>query len=83
MVDESQYSTRYYKLDCPEPDCAITFSTDGPDDRDDPVPDQTVACIIQSHEEHRVIRISPSDYEKLSVGPDVEDLPQLINGPDN
>jgi len=82
MADESQFSTRYYRLDCPEPDCAVTFSTDGPDDRSDPTPDQTVACIIQGHGNHQVSRISPTDFEKLSVDPDVEDLPQLIVAPE-
>ena len=78
MVDESQFSTRYYKVDCPAPDCVMTFSTDGPDDRSDPTSDQTVACIIQDHDDHPLIRISPNDFEKLSVDPDIEDLPPLM-----
>ena len=63
IEDHSHWSTRYYQIVCP--DIVMTMKTDGPDDRSDPREDFTMGCIIEEHDEHAVIRISPDDYEEL------------------
>jgi hypothetical protein len=68
--DKSHWSTRYYKMDCP--DIIMTMKIDGPDDRSDPNPDFKVECIVEEHVKHDVIRISPAEYEELTTDDDDE-----------
>jgi len=44
----------------------MTMKTDGADDRSDPGEGFTMGCLIKEHGEHRVVRISPDDYEELT-----------------
>ncbi|MEJ2886176.1 hypothetical protein [Actinomycetospora aeridis] len=72
--DESRWSSRYYRHDCPAfPDVKVTMKLDGPDDRRDP--DGTTECFISEHGLHGWLRISPAEWERLTADdePDDED----------
>lgn len=60
--DESQWSSRYYRVDCP--DLLYTMKIDGPDDRKDP-DNWSIRCLVKEHGDHPLFRISPSEYRQL------------------
>lgn len=68
--DESQWSSRYYKVDCP--DLLYTMKIDGADDRKDP-DNWFMTCILTEHDQHSVTRISPAEYRQLVNSDEWED----------
>jgi hypothetical protein len=66
--DESHWSTRYYQIECP--DLRVTLKTDGPDGRSDPAEGTTQPCILDGHDRHPLVRISPDRWAELTADDD-------------
>jgi len=72
-TDESRWSTRYYRIECP--DMIVTMKTDGPDDRPDPA--GPFGCILDEHDTHPLVRISPDRWAELTTDDDPLDRMEL------
>jgi hypothetical protein len=67
-MPDNTWSTRYYRTECP--DVLLLMTAHGPDERPDPKPEVTLACVAEGHDPHPLRRITHTEWAELDKDDD-------------